>query len=114
LGDEFLKHVERTKVIVHVVDVSQPRDPIEDFKTIVHELTLFRGDLLQDRQQVVVASKVDALDDPRKITRLKLMSSRRKLPFAAISSVTGQGIDELLQLLSRILFNDEVRMTIDA
>ncbi len=102
LGDQFLKHVERTKVLVHLIDVSQPRDPVADFKTILRELTLFSQDV-GGRAQVVVASKIDALDDRRKITRLKLMCARRKLPFLSISSVTGQGVPELVQLLARML-----------
>jgi GTP-binding protein len=102
LGDQFLKHVERTKVLVHLVDVSQPRDPVADYKTILRELELFNRELTQ-RQQVVVASKVDALDAPKKITRLKIMCARRRIPFHAISSVTGKGIAELIELLARIL-----------
>ncbi len=102
LGDQFLKHVERTKVLVHLIDVSQPRDPVADFKTILRELMLFSKDL-GERAQVVVASKIDALDDRRKITQLKAMCARRKLPFASISSVTGQGIPELVRLLARML-----------
>ncbi len=102
LGDQFLKHVERNKVLVHLIDVSQPRDPVADFKTILRELTLFNKEL-GSRAQVVVASKIDALDDRKKITRLKLMCARRKLPFVAISSVTGAGIPELIGLLARML-----------
>jgi len=103
LGDRFLKHVERTKVLVHLVDVSQPdRDPIADYKIIMHELTLF-NEALAARQQVVVASKVDALADPRKIVRLRSMCARRKIPLVSISSVTGQGIPELVRLLGRLL-----------
>ncbi|MGD0308229.1 MAG: GTPase ObgE [Acidobacteriota bacterium] len=103
LGDEFLKHVERTKVLVHLVDVSQPeRDPVADFKTILHELTLFDEELAQ-RKQIVVASKMDALADPRQLLRLRMMCARRKIPFQPISSVTGQGIAELIGLLDNIL-----------
>jgi GTP-binding protein len=103
LGDRFLKHVERTKVLVHLVDVSQPdRDPIADYKTIMRELKLF-NEALAARTQVVVASKVDALADPRQITRLRSMCSRRKIPLISISSVTGQGIPELVRLLGRLL-----------
>jgi GTP-binding protein len=103
LGDRFLKHVERTKVLVHLLDVSQPdRDPIADYKTILRELSLF-NEVLTTRTQVVVASKVDALADPRKITRLRSMCSRRKIPFVSISSVTGQGIPDLIRLLGQLL-----------
>jgi GTP-binding protein len=102
LGDKFLKHIERTKILVHLIDVSQPRDPVQDFKTLLRELTLFNKDLAR-RQQVVLASKLDALDDPRKLTRLKIMCARRAIPFHAVSSVTGQGIPELIRLLAGML-----------
>jgi len=102
LGDKFLKHIERTKVLVHLIDVSQPRDPVQDFKTLLRELELFNSDLAR-RRQVVLASKIDALHDPRSLTRLKIMCARRKIPFHAISAVTGRGIPELVHLLARML-----------
>jgi GTP-binding protein len=102
LGDKFLKHIERTKILVHLIDVSQPRDPVQDFKTLLRELTLFNSDLAR-RQQLVLASKLDALDEPRKLTRLKIMCARRKIPFHAISSVTGRGIPELVFMIARML-----------
>jgi GTP-binding protein len=103
LGDQFLKHVERTKVLVHLVDVSQTgRDPVTDFKTILQELELFNKELL-NRRQLVAASKIDVLEDPKKITRLKLMCARRKIPFHAISAVTGAGIPELIRILAKLL-----------
>lgn len=103
LGAQFLKHVERTRVLVHLIDVSQPaRDPIDDYRTIVREVGLFNKDLLS-RKQLVVASKIDVLDDPRKLSRLRAMCRRRKLPFLSISAVTGQGIKELVGTLDRML-----------
>jgi GTP-binding protein len=103
LGDQFLKHVERTKVLVHMIDVANDvRDPVADFKAIVRELTLFNEDLL-NRKQLVVASKMDALADSRKLGRLKGMCTRRKLPFLGISAVTGQGIKELIGTLDSML-----------
>jgi GTPase len=103
LGDQFLKHVERTRVLVHMVDVSDTeRDPVSDFKTIVKELELFDKQLL-GRKQLVVASKIDVLSDPRKISRLRSMCNRRKLPFLSISAVTGQGIKELIGKLDNML-----------
>lgn len=103
LGDQFLKHVERTKVLVHLVDISQPeRDPIADYKTIMRELTLF-NEALAARGQVVVASKIDALSDPRKLARLRSMCNRRRIPFHCISSVTGKGIPELIRILEKLL-----------
>jgi GTP-binding protein len=103
LGDRFLKHVERTKVLVHLIDVSGTgRDPVADFKAIIRELTLFNRTLVE-RQQLVVATKIDALDEPRRLSKLKTMCTRRRLPFLAISSVTGQGISELVQRLVGML-----------
>jgi GTP-binding protein len=103
LGDLFLKHVERTKVLVHMVDVSHPdRDPLVDYKTIQRELTLFHEDLGK-RNHVVVASKADALADPRHVKRLRAMCARRRIPFRVISSVTGEGIQDLIRLLDQIL-----------
>lgn len=103
LGDQFLKHVERTRVLVHLIDVSnETRDPIADYKAIVKELELFNRDLLE-RKQLVVASKVDVLADPRRLSRLKGMCTRRKLPFVSISAVTGQGIKELVGVLASML-----------
>ncbi len=107
LGDQFLKHVERTKVLVHLVDVSQPeRDPVEDFKVIMRELELFNPELA-GRTQLVVASKIDVVDDPKKLSRLKSMCVRRKLPFRRISAVTGEGVTELIGTLSRMLGLDQ-------
>lgn len=103
LGDQFLKHIERTRVLVHMIDVSNSsRDPISDYKAIVNELALFNKDLL-GRKQLVVASKMDVLADPGRISRLKGMCTRRKLPFLGISAVTGQGIKDLIGTLDTML-----------
>jgi GTP-binding protein len=107
LGDQFLKHIERTKVLAHLIDVSNPdRDPLADYKAIVKELGLFNKDLLE-RKQLIIASKIDALADPRHISRLKAMCSRRKLPFLCISAVTGEGIKELIYALDSMLRSDK-------
>lgn len=103
LGDLFLKHVERTRVLLHLIDVSNTsRDPVADFKAIVKELELFDKKLLE-RKQLVVASKIDVLEDPGKITRLRSMCNRRKLPFLSISAVTGDGLKELVYKLDGML-----------
>jgi GTPase len=104
LGDRFLKHVERTKVLVHMIDVSHSeRDPLEDFRTITRELTHFNEDLAA-RSQIIVASKVDALADPRHWKRLRAMCARRKLPLLRVSSVTGEGIAELVRMIAGLLY----------
>jgi len=103
LGDRFLQHVERTKILVHMIDISnESSDPISDYKTIVRELALFDEGLLE-RKQLVVASKLDVLSDRRRLSRLKGMCTRRRLPFLGISAVTGEGIKELIATLDKML-----------
>src|ERR1700751_529623 len=72
LGDKFLRHIERTKVLVHLVDVSgaSGRDPVEDFDTIRRELELYTPEMLA-KPQLVAANKIDALDDPKRVTALE-------------------------------------------
>lgn len=98
LGHQFLRHIERTKVLTYVVDVSSAsgRDPADDLAVIRRELELFRADLLQ-RPQVVAANKIDAIDDPERLTRLRAKAGEWGLPVFAISAVTGEGVPELLE-----------------
>jgi GTP-binding protein len=98
LGDRFLRHIERTKVLIHLVDVSSAsgRDPIEDFETILEELRLFDPQVAA-KPQIVAANNVDALDEPSRLTRLEAHVKRRGLPFHRISGVTGEGVDKLLE-----------------
>ena len=96
LGIQFLRHIERTRVLVHLVDVSDASgrpDPIEDFKVICRELENF-GHGLMEKPMIVVATKIDAAN-PDKLKRLTASAKRRKLEFYAISSVSGEGLDEL-------------------
>ncbi|MGQ0735572.1 MAG: GTPase ObgE [Acidobacteriota bacterium] len=98
LGDRFLRHIERTKVLIHLVDVSgaSGRDPAEDFEAVRRELALYDPTLLT-RPEVVVASKIDAVDDPARIAALEARARARGLPFLQVSAVTGQGIAALLE-----------------
>jgi GTP-binding protein len=102
LGQTFLRHIERTKVLVHLVDVSgdSGRDPVEDFDTIREELELFDPKVAA-KPQIVAATKIDALDDPSRLERLERHVQRKKLPLVRISAVTGVGLDELLEALWR-------------
>ena len=102
LGHQFLRHIERTKVLLYVVDVSSAsgRDPADDLAVIRRELELFRADLLQ-RPQMVAASKIDALDDPERLTGLEARAAEWGLPVIEISAVTGQGVPALLESLWR-------------
>ncbi len=98
LGHQFLRHIERTKVLIHLVDVSgaSGRDPVEDFDTIRQELKLYNPALL-DKPHLVVANKIDALDDPSRPASLAARASALDLPFFRISAVTGEGVNALLE-----------------
>src|ERR1700743_3421595 len=96
LGVQFLRHIERTRILVHLVDVSDAGgrpDPVEDFKVIMGELKSF-GHGLDEKPMIVVASKADVAN-PEKLKKLKAMAKRKKLPFYGISAVTGLGVEAL-------------------
>ena len=104
LGDRFLRHVERTKLMLHLVDVSSfsGRDPVEDYEIINQELLNYNEDLAL-RPQIVVATKIDALDDPERLEKLRLQAEYDKKEFFAISSVAKTGVDELVAAIARRL-----------
>jgi GTP-binding protein len=107
LGTKFLAHLERTKVLVHVVDVSSAslRDPVDDYKIICRELEQFTGldddgrVALASKPQVVAANKIDSLDDPGRLKRLKAHLSRKKIALYPISAATGEGVPALLEAM---------------
>jgi len=104
LGVQFLRHIERTRVLVHLVDVSDSSgrpDPVEDFKVINRELASF-GHGLDEKPMIVLATKIDAAN-PEKLKKLSTHIKRRKMEFHAISAVTGLGIDELKWALAKRL-----------
>ncbi len=98
LGHQFLRHIERTKVLIHLVDVSgaSGRDPVDDFDTIQRELLLYNRALLE-KPELVVANKIDAVDDPARIAALEQRARSLRLPFFKISAVTGEGVRPLLE-----------------
>jgi len=104
LGQTFLRHIERTKVLVHLVDVSgaSGRDPVEDFDTIRDELERF-DPAVAAKPQIVAANKIDALDDPSRLERLQRHVRKTQLPFVRMSAVTGEGLDELLEAMWRAI-----------
>jgi GTPase len=101
LGDRFLRHIERTKLLLHLVDVSSVsgRDAVGDYETVNRELASYNEDLAA-RPQFVVATKIDALDEPQRLDSLKDAALRDAKPFFAISSATGEGVRELVNAMA--------------
>jgi GTPase len=104
LGDRFLRHVERTKLILHLVDVSSisGRNPVEDYEIINRELANYNQDLAA-RLQIVVATKIDALDEPARLESLRARAEADGKPFLQISAVTNQGTRELVSAVAKQL-----------
>ena len=109
LGTRFLSHLERTKVLVHLVDVSSAtgRNPVEDFDVITRELELFAGGdddtavVLAQKPLIAAANKIDALDEPDRLKQLARHLKKLKVPLYPISAVTGEGVPELLEAVWR-------------
>ncbi len=103
LGDRFLRHVERTKLLLHLVDVSGlAQEPIADYKTVTRELEAYSRQVAA-KPKIVVATKLDALDDPDRPKELEEFCQREGLEFHAVSAATGQGLKELLRAVERRL-----------
>ncbi len=113
LGIQFLRHVERTRLLVHLVDVSDfsGRDPAHDFDVILQELASFSEEL-PTKPMIVVASKIDACQDVSRIQAVEQKAAAHGLPFYSISSATGSGIEELRFAMSAQLFHEPENATI--
>ncbi len=98
LGHQFLRHLARTKVLIHVVDVSSAsgRDPVQDLDTVRRELELYRPELAE-KPQIVAANKIDALDDPERAEAVVRHGTGLGLPCFKVSAVTGTGLPALLE-----------------
>lgn len=109
LGDRFLRHIERTKLLLHLIDVSSlsGRETVSDYETVNRELKSYNADLA-GRPQIVVATKLDALDDPERLESLRARAKRDGKQFFAISSVTNEGIKDLISAIAATL--DELRI----
>jgi GTP-binding protein len=101
LGLRFLRHIERTRLLVHLVDVSESslRDPVEDFEVILEELARFSEELAK-KPMFVVASKMDVAQGPERVAALGRHAALRGLPFLPISAVTGEGIEALKRAMA--------------
>jgi GTPase len=101
LGHQFLRHTERTRLLLHVLDLDPQtgRDPLEDFEVINDELRRYSVELA-DRPQIVVANKADLPDAAERRRRVEEFCARRRLPLFVISAATGAGLRELLRGVS--------------
>jgi GTP-binding protein len=115
LGDRFLRHIERTKLLLHLVDVSSTsgRDVVSDYETINRELEAYDIDLAS-RPQIVVATKIDALDEPERLEKLRKRVAADGRTFYAISSVTNLGVRDLVNGMGRVLDEMAAKALIDA
>lgn len=104
LGIQFLRHIERTRLLLHVIDVSgsEGRDPVEDYYVINKELEKYSKKLAK-RKQIIVANKVDAMQDESLYEKLAELAKEKNLEIYKISAATGQGIKELMQQVSKEL-----------
>jgi len=101
LGIQFLRHIERTRLLAHLVDVSEMsgRDPVHDFDVVMEELRSFSPELLE-KPMIVVATKLDVAQDPDRVAAIQHHAAERGLPFYKISSVTGEGVESLKRAMA--------------
>ena len=104
LGLQFLRHIERTRLLLHVIDVSgiEGRNPVEDFNIINNELKSY-SEKLSTRTQIIVASKADLIQDEEQYNELAKLAEEKNMKIFKISSVTGEGVKELLDYVSKTL-----------
>ncbi len=104
LGLQFLRHIERTRLLLHVIDVSgsEGRNPVQDFYTINEELKKY-SEKLSKRKQIIVANKIDAMQDENLYKELEKVAKENKMEIYKISAATGEGISELIKHVSDVL-----------
>ena len=104
LGLQFLRHIERTRLLLHVIDVSgvEGRNPVEDFNTINNELKQY-SEKLASRKQVIVANKIDVIQDEENLKELENVAKQNGMELYKISAATGDGIKALLNRVVELL-----------
>jgi GTP-binding protein len=109
LGLRFLKHIERTRLLVHVIDISRlpPDDPIEPFKQIEHELESYSEDLRKKRR-IIVLNKTDLLDDRHEVSRIERCYRELGFPVFPVSSLKREGLRELVRFLVQSLNSRQI------
>lgn len=104
LGLQFLRHIERTRLLLHVIDVSgsEGRNPVDDFNKINAELEKY-SEKLSKRKQIIVASKIDVMQDESLYLELEKVAKENNIEIFKISAVTNEGISELIKYVSQVL-----------
>ena len=104
LGIQFLRHIERTRLLLHVIDVSglEGRNPVEDFYTINEELKKY-SEKLANRKQIIVANKIDVMQDESLLKELEELAKKENLELFKISGVTGEGVEALINRAEQAL-----------
>ena len=104
LGIQFLRHVERTRLLLHIIDVSgmEGRNPVEDFYAINAELKKY-SEKLASRKQIIVANKIDSMQDESLYKELEELAKKEGLEIYKISAATKQGVDELMDIVAKEL-----------
>ena len=104
LGTQFLRHVERTRLLLHVIDVagSEGRNPVDDFNKINEELRKY-SQKLSERKQIIVANKIDSMQEESNYKELEKVAKEKNIEIFKISAVTGEGLNELFNYVSEIL-----------
>jgi GTP-binding protein len=104
LGTQFLRHVERTRLLLHVIDVAgtEGRDPVDDFNKINSELEKY-SEKLASRKQIIVANKIDSMQDEENYKALETLAKEKDLEIFKISAVTGEGLNELFNHVAKLI-----------
>lgn len=104
LGIQFLRHVERTRLLLHVLDVAgtEGRNPVEDFYKITEELKKY-SEKLARRKQIIVANKIDSLQDDKNLKAVEKLAEENELELYKISAVTGEGLKELFNHVAEVI-----------
>ena len=104
LGIQFLRHIERTRLLLHFIDVSgiEGRNPVEDFYKVQKELEKYNKKLSQ-RKQIIVANKSDIIQDDTQYDELEKLAKKENMELFKISAASGQGVKELMSYISKIL-----------
>ena len=100
LGEDFLCHVERTKILLFVIDISNhnPRDPVSDFNVLVNEIREYNEEVL-NKKKIIVLNKIDMIDEEK----MKVFKEKIKYPVMEISALTGEGCEELKERIITVL-----------